>query len=200
MVGDEVEVGVGLVLDGRTVERTVELAGEKVGGTAVEHQVVNVHQEMDTTVGLDNLETIEGRLLQVEGTHKLILIGSQCLIGHLGDGHLDGHAVSQGLHDGVALGSKVDAQFRMSLHDLLHDIGQTLSLYPSRESEQIGDVVDSRRGVLQAVEVDAGLGVAEGGSLGGLGCLGSLGSRGRLGLHQTLQDFVLDALQSARLD
>ena len=162
--------------------------------------MVNVHQKMDGGGRLDNLTAVEGRLLQIERTHKLILIGGQGLIGHLCDGHLDRHAVRHCLHDGVALGSKVDAQFRMSLHNLLHDIGQTLRLYPCRESEQIGDVVDGRRGVLQTFEVDAGLGVAEGGSLGGLGCLGSLGSRRRLGLHQTLQDFVLDALQSACLN
>ena len=182
LVGDEVEVGVGFVLNGRTdsraflrsigaqalrgglayplpFERTVKLADEEVGGTAVEHQVVDVHQEMDTTVGLDDLEAVERRLLQIERAYKLILIGSQRLITHLRYGHFHGHSVCQSLHDGVALGSKVNAQFRMSLHDQLHDTGQFVGLDASRIAEQIRDIIYRRRRILQALEIDASLGI-----------------------------------------
>ena len=154
---------------------------------------------MDGGGCLDNLKAVEGRLLQIEGTHEVVLIGSQGLIGHLGDGHLDGHAVRHGLNDGISLSGKMDIQFGMGLSNALHGVSQTGSIDAGWIGQQIGDVVDGRRGVLQTVEVDAGLGVAERGALGSLGCLG-LGSWGRLGLHQTLQDFVLDALQRAGLD
>ena len=55
--------------------------------------MMDIHEQMDPTFGLHNLKAIERCFLQIERTHKLILVSHQRLITHLRDGHLHRHTV-----------------------------------------------------------------------------------------------------------
>ena len=77
------------------------------------------------------------------------------------DGNLHCDAVGYCLNNFIALGCEVDMQFGMTLHYLLHRIGQSIGVSPCREGKHVGDVVDGRRGILQALIIDTRLGVAQ---------------------------------------
>ena len=93
LVADEIEIGIVLFLDGGTVERAAYLTNQQIGRTTVEHKVMNIQKQMDSTCGLHDLETVERCFIQVERAHELILIGRQRLIAHLRDGYLDRQTV-----------------------------------------------------------------------------------------------------------
>ena len=93
LVADEVEVSIVLFLDSCSFECGAYLTNQQIGRTTVEHEVMNIHEQVGSTFGLHNLKAIEWCLLQVERTHELILVGRQRLITHLRDGHLDRQTV-----------------------------------------------------------------------------------------------------------
>ena len=161
LVGHEVEVGVGFLLDGGAFEHLTELPDEEVGRTAVEDEMVDVHEQRDALLRLDHLEAVERRFLQVEGSDELILVLLQTLSAHLAHRNLYGCAVFGGLHDGVTLSREMHAKLRMGFHHLPNGISQTVGIRRSGEAEHVGDVVDGRRGILQTLEVDTRLGVGE---------------------------------------
>ena len=88
LVGNKIEISIGLFLNRRTVENTVDLADEQVGRTTVEYQVVDIHQQMDTAFSLHDLKAIERCTLDIERAHVLLFVGCQRLITHLRDRHI----------------------------------------------------------------------------------------------------------------
>ena len=203
LVCHEVQVGIALLLNAIAVEQGTKLTDEQVGRTAVEQQVVDIHEQVYPTLGLHHLETIEGRLLQVERLHKVVLIGLQCLVGHLRDGHLHRYAVLQGLDNVVALCSEVDTQLRMLFYGLFDGSSQPLHLRTIGECQQIRNIVDGRGRILQTLEIDTRLGIGQRTRL-----LPAFPSGGRLGAMSVLfpgrrqeggQYLILYSLQRLRL-
>ena len=148
LVGHEVQVGVCLRFGGLSFQLCAYLADEQVGRASVEHQVMDVHEQMHRLSGPHHLEAVERRLLQVERLHELILISQQLLLAHLGDGapllltERQCDAVVGCLDDGVALCGEVYAQLRMAVHHLLYGCGQLLRVCSFGEGEQVGDVIE----------------------------------------------------------
>ena len=161
LVANEIEVGIALFLDRRTVEYAVELADEQIDRTTVEHQVVDIHQQVCAVLGLHHLEAVEWRLLQVERTDEVLLIRGQLIVGHFRYGNLYGYAVFHRLHNFVSHCRKVNAQLRMSLHHLLDGLCQLVGISAIGIAQETGNVIDGRGGILHALEVDTRLGVAQ---------------------------------------
>ena len=162
LVGHEVEVRVRFLLYRLAFEPCAYLTDKQVGRATVEDKVMDVHEQMDGALRLDYLEAIKRRFLQVEGLHELILVARQSLIRHLGNRHLGRHAVLQGLDDGVAFRSEMHAEFGMAFHNSLDRLGKLACFCACGEGQQVRNVIDRRRGILQAIEVDACLGIAQG--------------------------------------
>ena len=75
LVCHKVKVGIALTLDVFPVEHTTYLTDKQVGRTAVEHQVMNIHQKMNAAFCLHYLKAIKRCFLKIKRTDKLILIG-----------------------------------------------------------------------------------------------------------------------------
>ena len=142
LVGDEVEIGVRLIVGCLPFEGSIQLTDEQVGRAAVEHQMVDIHQQVDIIVGLHNLKTIERSLLQVKWSNKLVLVCIQLFLLHHAERNLHGNAVLGGLHDGVALGGEVNAEFGMLTNYLFNTFSQFFGIGVGGVGEQVGDVVD----------------------------------------------------------
>ena len=95
----------------------------------------------------------------------------------------------------------------MQTYDTLDTLSQFSGIGTGGIGEQVGDVVDGGGWVLEALEIDACLGVGKGSGRGLKGLRGLRGSKGlrglrglRTSLHPSLEDLVFDALQRACLD
>ena len=161
LVAYEVEIGVGLFLNGLPFESSAYLTNQQVGRTAVEHQMMNVHQQVDGVVGLHDFKAVERSLLQIERSYELVLVFIQFFLLHHAEGYLHGNAALGGLHDGVALGGEVNAELGMLAYHLLYALGQSVGIGTGGVGEQIGDVVDGRSGILQTLEVNTRLGIRQ---------------------------------------
>ena len=162
--------------------------------------MMHIQQQVTSCGCFHDFGTIERRFLQIEGTHKLVLVFCQFLFAHFDDIHLDGSAVISRLDDAVALGREVDAEFGMCLNHAFHDVGQAVGVGIVGIGEQIRDVVDGRGWIFQAVEIDTSLGIGQ--RCAGLSLLG--GRRKMLRLYisageQMLEDVVLYRLDGAGL-
>ena len=110
--------------------------------------MVDIQQQINAAGGLDHFGTVERSLLQVEGTHKLVLVFRQFLLAHFGNVHLYRNTVLGRLDDAVALGREVDSQLGMSFNHTLDGIGQFVGVGSFRVGEQVGDVVDGGSRIL----------------------------------------------------
>ena len=162
LVAREIKIGVALLLDGVAVEQAAELVDEQVHGTAVEHQVVYVHQQVEAAVGLDRLETVKRRTAQIERLHKLVLILGELILRHLTHRHLGRHALVDGLHHLIAFSREIDAHLGMTAYELLDSLSHATGLYARWQRQHARDVIDGRGRILHALEVNARLCVREG--------------------------------------
>ena len=199
LVGDEVEIRISFLLHPVALESSANLANEQVGRAAIKEQVVHVKEQMHATRRCHHLKAIERGFLQVEGTHKLVLVAVKLLVAHVSDGHCNRHFAIDGLHYLVALGGEMHAQFGMAFYHTLHRIGELLGIDALGIRQQVGDVIDSRCGILQALEVHASLCIGQWHSGRSLalagGCCCSF-----LACQEVGEDVVLDGLQCASLD
>ena len=161
LVVGKVEVGICLTFDLTAFEGIVELTNEEVGRTAIEDEVMHVHQQVDNVARLHHFKAVERCLLEVEGLDKLVLVGCQLLGLHLDDGHFGDDGFVDNLHDGIALGGETHAQLGMQTYDTLDTLHQFSGIGTGRIGEQVGDVVDGGGRVLEALEIDACLGVGK---------------------------------------
>ena len=198
LVVHKVQISVFLFLNGLSFHHGAYLPDEEVGRASVEQQMVDVHQEVCASLGLDYLEAVQRSLLQVEGLHELVLIGIQFLLAHGGDRHLHGYTFVGCLYDGVALGREVDAQFGMALRNGLHGVSQLLGIGSFRIGQQVRNIIDGRGGILQAVEIHASLRIRKGHARLFL-CLRRLLLLLRSASQHRLQNLVLNRLQRAGL-
>ena len=162
LVGHEIEIGITLLLDGETVEHTADLADEQISGSPVEHQVMDIHQQAYTAFSSDHLKMIERCPLNIEWTHKLPLMGCESLFAHTSDRNLNRHAACQGLHDGVPLCGEVYAHSGMRLYDQFNSTGQFVSRHALGIVEHTCGIIDRGQGILQTLEINAGLGIGQG--------------------------------------
>ena len=123
--------------------------------------MVDIHQQVYGIVGLHHLEAVERSLLQVEWSYELILITIQLFFLHAADGHLHLHTVFGCLHDGISLCGKMHAELRMQVYHLLDTVGQLLCISSRGVSEQVRDIVNRRRRILQALEIDTRLSIRQ---------------------------------------
>ena len=159
------------------IHQVTQLMEEDVVRATVEHEMMEVREQIDLLRCLHNLQPVQRSLVQVERLHELELIVRQLFLAHLGQRDVDGLLQILNLSNLGVFCLEVYAQLRMSLHKCPQGCGKSLHVGRERERYLQGYVVDSRGGVLHAIHIDTCLGIAQG-NLMEFDCLGFLCRRG----------------------
>ena len=157
LVMDKIKEGIGFWFNTFFFQYVTDLSDKQIDRTAIENQVMYVHQQMDSLRGLYNFEPVERCLLQIERADEIFLVNSKLVVTHGTHRYFYGEAGSDGLDDTVFLCLEIYTHFRMATDDLTYCLGQLVCIGSFRISKQARNVVDGRERILQAIEVDTGL-------------------------------------------
>ena len=144
-----------------TVHQVAQLMEEDVVRTAVEHEMMEVGEQIDLLCCLYNLQPVQGSLIQVERLHELEFIVRQLVLTHLSQWDVDGLLQVLHLSNLGVFCLEVYAQLRMSLHKGPQGCGKSLHVGRERERYLQGYIVDSRGGVLHAIHINTCLGIGK---------------------------------------
>ena len=145
-----------------TIHQVAQLMEEDVVRTAVEHEMMEVREQIDLLRRLHNLQPVQRPLVQVEGPYELELIICQLFLAHLSQWDVDRLLQVLHLSNFGVFCLEMNAQLRMSLHKGPQGCGKSLHVGRERERYLQGYIVDSRGGVLHAIHIDTCLGIAQG--------------------------------------
>ena len=147
--------------DRLTVQDTAQLLQEDVGRATVEHKMMHIHQQIGLLLCNHYLKTVERPCTEVEGLHEILFILSQFLLAHLLDGYLCCLLQINGLADAFLAINKVNGHLRMRLDERPDGFGKCCCVRILLELNAIWDIVERRCRILQTVEIDTSLGVAQ---------------------------------------
>ena len=125
--------------------------------------MMHIHQQIGLLVCNHYLKTIERSCAEVEGLHEILSILRQFLLAHLFYGYLYHLLQINGLADAFLAITEVNSHLRMRLDERPDGFGKCCCVRIPLELDAIWDIVQRRCGILQAVEIDTCLGVAQGG-------------------------------------
>ena len=147
--------------DSLAIHEAAKLLQEDVGRAAVEHQMMHIHQQIGLLFGSHYFKTIERTRAEVERLREVLFILRQFFLTHLFHGNLYHLLQINGLYDTLIAIAEVDSHLRMRLDECLDSLGKCCCIGILLELNAIWNIVQRRGGILQAVEIDAGLGVGE---------------------------------------
>ena len=159
---DEGRIAHNLGVNLATIHQVAQLMEEDVVRTAVEHEMMEVGEQIDLLRRLHNLQPVQRPLVQVEGPYELELIVRQLFFAHLRQRDVDGLLEVLHLSNLGVFCLEMNAQLRMSLHECPQSCGKSLHVGRERERYLQGYIVDSRGGVLHAIHINTCLGIGKG--------------------------------------
>ena len=123
--------------------------------------MMHIHQQIGLLFCNHYLKTIERTRAEVEGLYEILSILRQFLLAHLFYGRLYNLLQINGLADAFWTITEVNRHLRMRLDERSDGFGQCYCVRILLELDAIWDIVQRRCGILQAVEIDTSLGVAQ---------------------------------------
>ena len=195
----EIGIGEGFGFNLLTVEQVKQLRQEHVEGTAVNHEVMDVHHQIHPLFGGDNLHTIKRPLSQVEGLDKLPFVMGNVLLLVLALSNLNGLFEVHHLDDVCSRTSKVSLQHGVRLDEGLGSLGEQCDVHIFGETGNDRCVVDGGFGILDGIHIHTHLGIRQRNAARVSMCRLGFLLFGSASTHQCRQNLVLNALNAACL-
>ena len=117
------------VFDRLAVHEAAQLLQEDVNRTAIEYQVMHVHQQIGMLFGSHYLKTIKWACAEVEGLHKVLFILRQFLLAHLLERNLNNLLQINGLYDALIAITEMNRHLRMRLDECLDSLGKGCCIF-----------------------------------------------------------------------
>ena len=123
--------------------------------------MMHIHQQIGLLVCNHYLKTIERTCAEVEGLHEILSILRQFLLAHLFYGYLYNLLQINGLADTFLAINEVNSHLGMRLDERSDSFGKCRCIRIPLQLDAVWNIVQRRCGILQAVEIDTSLSVAQ---------------------------------------